>query len=100
MFFRQYLLFSVNLRQMTKTENQRPKNKGKIVWILLAIAVVFVYFFALGSILAGMGWVAEIKALPMKMMWAMLAGHALQVVGAFGLLLIPDGEEENDSNTR
>ena len=56
--------------------------------------IIFTAIFALGSILAGMGWVAELKALPMKMMWAMLAGHALQVVGAFGLLLIPDGEEK------
>ena len=35
---------------MTKTENQRPKTKDRIIWLLLALAVIFVYFFALGSI--------------------------------------------------
>lgn len=58
--------------------------------------IIFTAIFALGSILAGMGWVAEIKALPINMLWAMLAGHALQVVGAFGLMLIPDDESKSD----
>jgi len=35
---------------MTKDESKIEKPKSKTVWILLALAAVFVYFFALGSI--------------------------------------------------
>jgi len=38
------------MKQMTKAEVRRPKNKDQIVWIIFALVVVFVYFFALGSI--------------------------------------------------
>ena len=35
---------------MTKTEDRRPKTKDQIIWIIFGFAVIFVYFFALGSI--------------------------------------------------
>jgi hypothetical protein len=57
--------------------------------------MVFSMFFFLGSILAGTGWFAEIRDLPLGLGWAIIAGHALQVIGAFGLLLIPDRNIEN-----
>lgn len=60
--------------------------------------LLFTALFALGSILAGVGWVAEFRALPVNLTWAMIAGHAMQVIGAFGLLLIPDAEEKVDES--
>jgi hypothetical protein len=59
--------------------------------------MVFSMFFFLGSVLAGTGWFAEIRDLPLGLDWAILAGHALQVMGAFGLLLVPDGKIEGYS---
>ena len=39
----------------------------------------------------------ELRGVPINLTWAVIAGHALQVVGAFGLLLIPDEEGESES---
>ncbi len=50
MFFRQYLLFSAKMQEITKAEVRRTKTENRFVWILFALATVFVYFFALGSI--------------------------------------------------
>lgn len=38
------------MQEITKAENQRPKTEDRFVCILFALIIVFVYFFALGSI--------------------------------------------------
>jgi 4-amino-4-deoxy-L-arabinose transferase-like glycosyltransferase len=35
--------------EITKTKSQRPKTENRLIWYFFAFAVVFVYFFALGS---------------------------------------------------
>ncbi len=38
------------MNQITKAEDRRPQTKNRFVWIIFVFVIVFVYFFALGSI--------------------------------------------------
>lgn len=57
--------------------------------------------FAIGTIIAVIGWGAEWVHLAYVIpffrydVFIAIAGHALQVVGAFGMLLTPDSVEED-----
>ena len=64
----------------------------------------FVYsaLFFLGTLLAGAGWFAELRDYPIDLLAATIAGHLLQVIGAFGHLLTPeqvDDDEEDGSKS-
>ena len=37
------------MSEITKTENQRPKTKDRIIWTLFALIIISIYFFALGN---------------------------------------------------
>lgn len=57
---------------------------------------LFLYLFLLGTVIAAVGWIAEWKYLgniaPLLRYPEIIAGagHLLQVVGAFGSLLMPE----------
>ncbi len=70
-------------------------------WLLL-----FLLFFMLGTVIAAIGWFAEWQRLitPINLyrysILITVVGHALQVIGAFGMLLTPDYvEREEEANT-
>src|SRR5687768_17284016 len=41
------------MAEITKTKDQRPKTKDRIIWLLLALIIVFIYFFGLTIPLLG-----------------------------------------------
>ncbi len=60
--------------------------------------LVYTLLFCIGTIVAAIGWYAAWRDLvsPAFGVWLPLAGHVLQVIGAFGNLLTPDDIEEGD----
>jgi hypothetical protein len=64
---------------------------------------VFLYLFLLGTVIAAVGWIAEWNYLgniaPLLSYPEIIAGagHLLQVVGAFGSLLIPERVDRTSS---
>jgi hypothetical protein len=55
--------------------------------------------FFLGTLLAGAGWFAELRGYPIDLVYVTIVGHVLQVIGAFGHLLIPEAlDDEEDGN--
>ena len=54
--------------------------------------------FLIGTLIAAIGWYVEWKGI-FKFsfeIWVPIAGHALQVIGAFGSLMTPDYIEEEE----
>ena len=41
------------MSEITKTKDQKPKTKNQIVWLLFALVIIFIYFFALSIPLLG-----------------------------------------------
>jgi hypothetical protein len=58
---------------------------------------IFTAMLAAGTLLAAAGWFADMRALSFDIEWAVIPGHLLQIIGAFGLLLTPDAENNNDT---
>lgn len=62
--------------------------------------------FFLGTMLAAFGWMGQLRQWPgaiskfVKFGTIAIAGHVIQVVGAFGNLLTPDREEVSDDNEK
>lgn len=67
-----------------------------------ALLALFGALFLAGTIVATIGWLAEWKHLDRVYPFfrhstiIALAGHAMQVIGAFGGLVEPEGEEDED----
>ena len=63
----------------------------------------FVYstLFFLGTLIAGAGWFAELRDYPIDLIHATIVGHLLQVIGAFGHLMMPEqvDDDEEDGST-
>ena len=63
----------------------------------------FVYsaLFFLGTLLAGAGWLAELREYPIDLLYVTIGGHLLQIIGAFGHMLTPESivDEEDDSKS-
>ncbi len=63
---------------------------------------LFIVLFVIGTVIAAVGWVAEwvhlAEVIPFfgYSVLITVAGHAAQVIGAFGMLLTPDYIEEVD----
>jgi hypothetical protein len=53
---------------------------------------------AFGTLLAAAGWFADMRSLSFDLEWAVIPGHLLQIIGAFGLLLSPDEVDTKDEN--
>ena len=56
--------------------------------------------FFIGTLIAAFGWMGELRDWPqvvvsfLKFGNLAIAGHVLQIIGAFGIMLTPDAEEE------
>jgi Zn-dependent protease len=59
--------------------------------------LVFNLIFFVGTLLAGIGWLSELREWRIQLGNLAVAGHAIQIAGAFGNLLTPDdGENAED----
>lgn len=52
--------------------------------------LLFLLLFFTGTVLAALGWYAEWRFILLNVNTFIITGHALQVVGLFGYMLIPD----------
>ena len=62
--------------------------------------LIFNTIFFIGTLIAAFGWMGELRDWPVAILSFLkfgniaIAGHVLQVIGVFGIMLIPDAEEE------
>lgn len=57
--------------------------------------LVFNLIFFLGTVVAGVGWISELREWRVDLGILAVIGHSVQVVGAFGNLLTPDDDENS-----
>ena len=55
--------------------------------------LVFNLIFFIGTLLAGVGWLSELREWRIHLGNLALIGHVIQIIGAFGNLLTPDDDE-------
>jgi hypothetical protein len=55
--------------------------------------LLFSLVFAIGTLVAVYGWLSEVRTKP-KLRYAAMIGHLIQVVGAFGAMIVPDEQRE------
>jgi hypothetical protein len=53
--------------------------------------------FIIGTFVALGEWIAAREGILAGMSWLGVVGHGLQVLGAFGMLLIPEGKDNSDN---
>jgi len=58
--------------------------------------LLFSLLFTLGTLIAVYGWISEMNARH-KVRYVAIAGHVLQVIGAFGSMIVPDSEADDGS---
>jgi len=56
--------------------------------------LVFNLIFFIGTLLAGVGWISELREWTVHLGILALIGHCVQIIGAFGNLLTPDENEK------
>ena len=56
--------------------------------------LVFNLIFFVGTLLAGVGWISELRQWPVRLGILAVIGHSVQIIGAFGNLLTPDAYED------
>ncbi len=59
--------------------------------------LIFSLVFAIGTLVAVYGWISEINSKP-KIRYVAIIGHLIQVVGAFGAMMVPDDERDGAAN--
>ncbi len=57
----------------------------------------FASLFLIGTFIALGEWIATREGIAEGLSWLGIAGHGLQVLGAFGMLLIPERKDESDN---
>jgi len=66
--------------------------------------LVFNAIFFIGTLLAGIGWIGELRDWPkpvadfLRFGNVAIVGHILQIAGLFGSLLTPDREEVDEDH--
>ncbi len=72
---------------------------------MVQIRILLRAIFLLGTVAAGVGWIVErwySENLPPQylqlMLWVAIAGHAMQVIAVYGLLITPDEGDQNGSH--
>lgn len=64
---------------------------------MYGLRLFFASLFLIGSFAALGEWIAVREGIATGITWLGIAGHGLQVVGAFGMLLIPEPSDESDN---
>jgi hypothetical protein len=57
----------------------------------------FASLFLIGSFVALGEWIGAREGILVGLSWLGIAGHGLQVLGAFGMLLIPERKDGSDN---
>lgn len=64
---------------------------------MYGLRLFFASLFLIGTFVALGEWIAAREGIETGLSWLGVAGHALQVLGAFGMLLIPERKDESDN---